>query len=164
MKTYSCLLILFLFPLFSISSIVTPERAAKAAVSFYEARYSYFGISGEPANVSIKAIEPKTGEDSRVCYYVVSMQSGGFVLISGNDCVMPVLGYSFTGTFGGIFNFIKQAALTEKLIKLDQITIHSSDKRGAYKMRTKDVIFTATIIGFKQSSYAMQDSKKANVK
>ncbi len=74
------------------------------------------------------------------------------------------LEYSFTGSFSGIFNFIKQASLTEKLIKLDQITLQASDKRGQYKMRTKDVIFTATIIGFKQSSYAMQDSKKANVK
>lgn len=32
-------------------------------------------------------------------FYVFSVDGGGFVLVSGDDCVCPILGYSLTGTF-----------------------------------------------------------------
>ena len=71
------------------------------------------------------------------------------------------LEFSFTGTFAGVFSFIQQLSTTEKLIKLDRISMTASDQRQQFRLRSKDLTFNVTIIGFKQSSLAASENKKA---
>jgi len=63
---------------------------------YYEKQYPLYGL--DYSDISIKNIaEIKRG--NTVLYYGISMLPAGFVIVTGDDAVIPVLGYSFEGEF-----------------------------------------------------------------
>ena len=88
--------ILFAYNLFG--GKVDETIARQVAVNWYR-HYA----PGANQKASIKKVkEYSWGE--RISFYICSFDKGGFVMVSANDAVTPVLGYSFESA---VFNRIK---------------------------------------------------------
>ncbi len=85
-------IVLSLFALLSavvlFSKEVTPEQAMQYARKFFSDTPS--------ARLSLVW---KGGELSSPAFYVINRAGGGFLILSGDDAVTPVMGYSYTGSF-----------------------------------------------------------------
>ncbi len=93
-----------LFVLFSVCSfdvcakVVTIERATAIAEKFWN-QHNTRGFNGNiqfswddsALNISTRT----TGSMEKFFYVFESSQSNGFVIIAADDCIMPILGYSF---------------------------------------------------------------------
>lgn len=81
-----------LFILLGLSLVTAQARNVDSTeAQMVAARFAYLNnIKGEP--VLTKIIE---NEDQHIpAVYVFNMTEGGFVIVAGNDCVQPILGYS----------------------------------------------------------------------
>lgn len=87
MKRLLFFLLLFLIPLSSFAEKVSLEKALRVA--------SHFSF-GSPATKAGSSLQLVAGGDE---YYVFQRSGGGFVIVSGDDAAIPVLGYSPTGRF-----------------------------------------------------------------
>lgn len=96
-KLFFTISILFLVPFFLNASQVTLNEASQVAVNFYYERVSqYHNILSE----SLKAEESFTVRSKQtVCYYIFNISEGGFVVVSADDQLPPVLAYSFHGKY-----------------------------------------------------------------
>ena len=80
---------LLLLPLEAGAGRVTPDRARRIAGNFF---------SLNPLTRAGSDLKMVSADDEM---YMFSRQSGGFVIISGEDAAIPVLGYSFKGDISG---------------------------------------------------------------
>ena len=101
MKKTALLLLLLILPLGLMADTVSLSRARALAETFMAAdggtragsltlSYSY-DVNGDLMAGTRAAGDP--------AIYVFNRPGGGFVLVSGDDAFMPVLGYSYTGAF-----------------------------------------------------------------
>lgn len=74
---------------------VTRNKAVSKAADFLgvEASHARLAISGRAAITAASSGDPS--------YYIFNKDEGGFVIIAGDDCMVPVLGYSETGHIDG---------------------------------------------------------------
>ncbi len=88
--------LLFAFTAFSAN--VKLARASQVAKNFYYERASYEKVL---SYASVKAViaEQKI-ENGQTVYYAFNVNDHGFVLVSADDQVVPVLGYSFESAWG----------------------------------------------------------------
>jgi len=95
MKTKNLLLIGCLFFSFTLFAENVPiEKARKVALNFYFEKYNHY--EGELSLNNLRIVATHTEfEGETPCYYVFHLNTGGFVIVSANDCLTPVLGYSF---------------------------------------------------------------------
>jgi len=99
MKTKNLLLVLaVLFSLSLFAEHVPLEKARTVALNFYFEKYNqYEGVIDfaelKITNTFINKPEQET------FYYVFSFTCGGFVIVPADDCLNPVLGYSFKHNF-----------------------------------------------------------------
>lgn len=102
-KRYLIILGALLLTLPVLAEVVTPSQAQKTASQF-------FGKEKEPQIVSLSASRVQSASTQNVtpeepAYYIFNYPDGGWVIISGDDCLNPILGYSRTGSFqGGTLN------------------------------------------------------------
>lgn len=91
-RKYIALLLLFLFTSSaSNAKVVEKATAIKAAQTLVKQK-----VNGFDATVgTVTAVS----DNGSVVYYVVNFANGGWALISANDVVKPLLGYSPTGIF-----------------------------------------------------------------
>lgn len=82
-----CMLTLFSCNLFA--GKVDENVARQVAVNFYR----HYAPKSKTQAVIIKTIPYKY--NGRECFHIISFDKGGFVLVSANDAVTPVLGYGF---------------------------------------------------------------------
>ncbi|MBC7754835.1 MAG: type 4a pilus biogenesis protein PilO [Moraxellaceae bacterium] len=68
------------------------------------------------------------------------------------------LGYEFEGSYNNIAKFVLEISGLEKLIKIGDFDLAVKSESGNKK--TKDLVFKANIIGFKQSLEAMRTNAK----
>lgn len=87
MKRLLIILLLCLLPALSFAEKVSLEKARKAASNFC------LSTSATKAAPSLQLV---AGGDE---YFVFQRSGGGFVIISGDDAAIPVLGYANTGDF-----------------------------------------------------------------
>ena len=81
------------------ASDISVEAAGKVARNFYFLHVNEAATVKWPLNriaLSLAWIEVEQG---RPVYYVFNVDKGGFIIISGDNEVMPVLGYSFKGEY-----------------------------------------------------------------
>jgi len=73
---------------------VSSSRAREVAARF-------FGVPVSSSSVELvnASSSTKSGDSSSPEYYIFNRDGGGFVIISGDDSLRPVLGYSDSGTF-----------------------------------------------------------------
>ncbi len=99
MKNKSIALLCFVAFLFFFNSVfankVDSKKAGQVALNFY--------VEHSPTNLSAKSLSITdnyvVSESSYVMYYVININSTGFVIVSGDDRVTPVLGYSYEGAY-----------------------------------------------------------------
>jgi len=78
---------------------VTPEQAQKVALNFYFEKFNRF--EGQVALDQLRILTAYTETDGiENFYYVFRISQGGFVVVSADDRLNPVLGYSFKNDFG----------------------------------------------------------------
>lgn len=70
------------------------------------------------------------------------------------------LDYSFSGTYLNLEKFLVQISSLDKLVKIENFQFTSSDKK-ANPGSQREVNLTATIVGFKQSSKALNENKNS---
>ena len=76
---------------------VTPGNAGKAGVNFY---YEHINRIHPADYRQIRIRETFTETfNSQPVYYAINLSEGGFVIVSADDAVTPVLGYSFEGAY-----------------------------------------------------------------
>ena len=89
-KRHALLIVAFLmFSTSAFSDKVDAEKARKVATNWYQ---HYAPASKQQASIT-KVKEYKWGD--RTSFYICSFDQGGFVIVSANDQVTPILGYGF---------------------------------------------------------------------
>ena len=97
-KIYFTLLLVFTFSLNIFAKKVDRSTAERVAVHFYYAQSNLFD---EPLNLSDIYV---TGEYKvSQAYYVFNFEKG-WVIVSADDAMWPVIGYNFQGTFPAVEN------------------------------------------------------------
>lgn len=91
------LLFLLVLPAALRADNVSRERARALAERFFERR----GVQTRSGSVVLRWDgEPEqTRGGAEPAFYLYTHTSGGFVIIAGDDCVEPILGYSTEGTY-----------------------------------------------------------------
>ena len=95
MKSKSLLIVLTV--LFSISvyaDFVPGESAKKVALNFYFEKYNQFEGTVLYDQLSIRQVYTET-DGIHDFFYVFQINGKGFVIVPADDCLAPVLGYSF---------------------------------------------------------------------
>lgn len=83
----------------AVARQITPEEAAAVASEFLNTRLSSRPVAGRVAVSSVKA-KSTSDNDSPRPFYVFNADDGrGFVIVSGDDSVHKILGYSTAGRF-----------------------------------------------------------------
>ncbi len=98
MKKLFFILLILLVPSFLIGKTVSEEVAKIVAINFY---YEKAMMAGNQASTSLNASIEKTyrSVSGIPLYYSYKISSGGYVLVAATDLVVPVLAYSFEGSF-----------------------------------------------------------------
>jgi len=92
------ILLVFLCSVPAFAGIVPPEIAALVAKNFYAERANLRDLQSYQ-DLRAELAETVTWNESLPVYYVYSINRGGFVLVSATDLCIPVLGFSFEGSF-----------------------------------------------------------------
>ena len=71
---------------------VTPGEAEKVAERFIT-------VYGEDLNLSVDEIIPYTIDNGVAAYYYAILEPTGWIIVSGDDAMIPVIGYSFKNEF-----------------------------------------------------------------
>ncbi len=102
MKKFYVAVFLAFFPLFLMAGHVNLGKAERVALNFYIERAGNSRVNNynQVEASSSAAFKDSSGQ---TIYYVIGINTGGFVLVSGSDNIIPVLGYSFEGTFNRHF-------------------------------------------------------------
>lgn len=93
------LLSLALFMSVSVySKNINHQQAKNVAVNFYFEKYNQHQeqLAYKSVDISSTYVDK---DGSQVYYYVFQFNSGGFVMVSAEDCLTPVLGYSFDSEY-----------------------------------------------------------------
>ena len=97
------LLILFLFPAIAFAAPVSKERANAIGENFFNKSIEAHRIAGRKAHFvaqqhsNIRKVSRNTG-NTYAPYYIFNNEGGGFVIVAGDDCATPILGYSTEGS------------------------------------------------------------------
>lgn len=96
-KTMFCFLLVLSGFWMAEATVVTPEKARKAAESFFASQPQ---TKAGPVSLSLSWRLPDEKSDAGDLIYVFdNVSTGGFVIVSGEDAVSPVLGFSTSGRF-----------------------------------------------------------------
>ena len=97
MLRFSLIVLTVLISVFSFAKNVPVNPANTVAVNFYKSYYNAV-YEKSPDNITVKeTIVYSNAKDT--FFYIFNIKEGGFVIVSAEDAVTPVLGYSFTGEF-----------------------------------------------------------------
>lgn len=99
MKRITMLLMaLLLLPLSVWADPVSPERAAEVASAFFTPASTKAPAASVRLVASFPEAQTKSGEIPPALY-VFACESGGYVVVAGDDISVPVIGYALSGTF-----------------------------------------------------------------
>jgi hypothetical protein len=76
---------------------VTEQDAKKAGLQFFAERASQYH-AGKQLSPQVSGSYSIT-ENGQVVYYIFNIQDKGYVIVSGENAVTPILGYSFEGSY-----------------------------------------------------------------
>ncbi len=95
-KIYLFILVLFLFIQANGAPIDT-TTAKQVAKNFYNSKFSVTQTNTEAINLVYQAISKQ--KDKIVFFYIFNIEKKGFVIVSGDNLVKPILGYSYESLF-----------------------------------------------------------------
>ncbi|OQA01207.1 MAG: Streptopain precursor [Bacteroidetes bacterium ADurb.Bin408] len=85
-----------------IAQTINQDKALQAALKFYTQRYNALSTHVEKAVFSaqdFKLQQTQKNDNGDVLYYIFDMIKGGYIIVSANEKVYPVLGYAFDNEF-----------------------------------------------------------------
>ncbi len=82
----------------SYAQTVPPDSGKTVAINFYYEKAGFFSEI-KKNEVGIKSTFLKKSDDNLPLYYIFNMVPDGFVIVSAQKNVFPVLGYSFEGNY-----------------------------------------------------------------
>jgi hypothetical protein len=88
------ILVLLAFGLKMMAGNVSPQQAEKVAMNFYFERHNMFQGEISRDQISIQSVHTEK-DAQQTYYYVFRFNPAGFVIVPADDCLAPVLGYSF---------------------------------------------------------------------
>ena len=97
------LFILLILPAVLFASAVSKERAMAIGENFFSKSIEAHRIAGKHAHFvvqqqpSIRKVRRNNGSETAP-YYIFNNEGGGFVIVAGDDCATPILGYSTEGS------------------------------------------------------------------
>ena len=94
MKRLRIILILLCVSLAVFSAGITPQQALETARDFMQQRK---GVTTKMRRAPLN-IQMQQAETGLQVLYAFNVEGGGFVIASGDDRTLPVLGYSLTGS------------------------------------------------------------------
>ncbi len=91
------LFLLLILPAVLRADNVSQQRAQALAERFFERH----GVATRSGSVVLRwdGESEQTRSGSEPAFYLYTHSAGGFVIVAGDDCVQPILGYSTDGTF-----------------------------------------------------------------
>ncbi len=99
MKKFTLLLVNFLvLSFYPFAHEIDVQQAKKVALNFYFEKYNQFEGPVMYDQLAIQSVYTET-DGAQNFYYVFSINKGGFVIVPADDCLTPVLGYSFKQNF-----------------------------------------------------------------
>jgi hypothetical protein len=99
MKTRTLLIIAIIalcIPVYA--GFVTCQTAKKVALNFYYEKYNQYEGVIEYQSLQIESTYTSKQSNENF-YYVFHFKNGGFVIVPSDDCLSPVMGYSFQNNF-----------------------------------------------------------------
>jgi len=90
--------ICFIFSISLFAGNVTLQQAKKVALNFYYEKYNRFEGQVVYDQLSIRSIHVES-DGIQNFYYVLQVNNAGFIIVPADDCLAPVLGYSFKNNF-----------------------------------------------------------------
>lgn len=78
------------------ASVVVPEKARRRAEDFFSSRPH---TKSSPLRLQLAWTLPDEHSDGDLVFAFNNLSDGGFVVVSGDDAVSPVLGYSYSESF-----------------------------------------------------------------
>ena len=97
------LLILLFLPAVIFAAPVSKERANAIGKNFFSKSIEAHRVAGKQAHFvaqqqpNMRKVRQSTG-NSYAPYYIFNNEGGGFVIVAGDDCATPILGYSTEGS------------------------------------------------------------------
>jgi len=97
------LLILLLLPAIAFAAPISKERASAIGENFFSKSIEAHRVAGKQAHFvaqqqpNMRKVRQSTG-NSYAPYYIFNNEDGGFVIVAGDDCATPILGYSTEGS------------------------------------------------------------------
>lgn len=123
MKNKFLILILIIHSLCAVGKVITSNTAKKAALMYMRYR-------NPTKQYAIKSINSKK-ENGLTIYYTISFSKGGWIIITADDRVAPVLGYSLDGSIGNDDQDLLLDWMATYQKKLSRITLlHKNFKRS----------------------------------
>ena len=99
MKSNNLFILCFISTLFCFNTLY----AKKVEISVAKQVAANFYLEKNPTNISAKSISVSNSftvsENSTPLYYVFNFNNNGFVIVSADDAVIPILGYSTEGLY-----------------------------------------------------------------
>jgi len=111
---------------------VNPAQARTAATGFFYERVNQ--VKEMAAKDLIISEEREVRKEGLLLYYVFNFRNGGWVLVSGDDRLIPVIGYSFEGEYGTKEDLCCHAFWMKNVD--DQISAALKENSGAYETAT----------------------------
>ena len=90
--------VLLAFGLKMIAGNVSMKQAEKVAVNFYFERHNMFQGKISREMISVQSVHTEK-DAQQTYYYVFHFNPAGFVIVPADDCLVPVLGYSFEHSY-----------------------------------------------------------------
>ncbi len=97
LKKIAILLLLIASNYFAFSKKISEQQAALAGKNFYFERIN-LASPVDYKDIEIENVKPET-QGSLTLYYIVSFENKGFIIVSADDNLPPVLGYVFNSRY-----------------------------------------------------------------
>jgi len=96
-KIYLTLLIILSFSLISKAEKIELEQAKQVAMNYYSQLKSEYSITSSHQPIIGEIFTEEIAGTTAL--YIFNFQEDGFIIISGDDNIIPVLGFSFKGKY-----------------------------------------------------------------
>ncbi len=83
----------------SFADFITQEQATKIAQNYFSHKLSSHHTEISADQIQVKDIFTKSYGAETAAFYILNMQPDGFILVSADDIMQPVLGYGMNGHY-----------------------------------------------------------------
>ena len=127
------LLVILLLPVIAFAAPVSKSQARSIGENFFNKSIQTNRAHNKKANLvslqhpRMKKVRMRSG-NSYAPYYIFNNEEGGFVIVSGDDCATPILGYSIEGNIDPNNLPIQLQELLDAYAEEIQLTVENNEQ------------------------------------